>query len=124
MSNKDKREMPDIKKQILTSDKDRREFERFVVRLTVKFINLENGNKEKGITHDISAKGLGMVANEQVDKNIPLEMWLEIPEPRQEPIHVKGEVAWSQMVDRNTWRVGINFDQVNFLGVSRILRLH
>jgi hypothetical protein len=109
-------------KQMPKTDEDKRDFERFIVRLTVKFVNLNNGKEERVVTHDISAKGAGIVTKEEIAKRIPLEMWLDIPDSR-EPLYVKGEVAWSKMVDYDTWRVGVNFDKADFLGISRILRL-
>lgn len=123
MSVKDRPESTDIKNKTPQPDKDKREFERFVVRLTVKLVDLQSGRENRAVTHDISAKGAGIVSRSQIDSNIPLEMWLEIPRSCQEPICLKGEVAWSKMVDWDTWRIGISFDEANFLGISRLLRL-
>ena len=111
-----------MQKQIPKTDEDKRDFQRFIVRLTVKFVNLSSGKENKAVMHDVSAKGAGIVTKEEIDKKIPLEMWLDIPDSR-EPLYAKGEVVWSKMVDYSTWRVGINFDQADFLGISRILRL-
>lgn len=102
---------------------DVREFERFVIRLTVKFIDLDKNKGGTGYTHDISAKGIGLITRENLCHKTPMDLYLYMPD-HHEPLSIKGEVVWSKPIDPNSWRIGINLDQTDLIGISRIFRVH
>jgi len=101
---------------------DRRIFDRFVAKFPVKFINLRENKESEAIIEDVSAKGIGFEANEEMQPRTPLEMWLKIPD-KGEPLYTRGEVVWSRMVEPNKYRVGVNLEKADLMGLSRVLRV-
>jgi hypothetical protein len=74
------------------------------------------------MVQDVSAKGLGLVAGEALAPLTPLEMWLNIPD-KGEPLYVRGEVAWSKKLAADQYRIGVNLERANLMGLSRVLRV-
>jgi hypothetical protein len=80
------------------------------------------GNREgQAGVQDISAKGIGFISKEDFRVNSPLEMWIDIPDGC-EPLYARGEVVWSKMLAPNVYRVGVNLERADLMGVSRVLR--
>lgn len=101
---------------------DKRVFERFNVNMPVRFLNIYSNHEGLAQTQDVSAKGVGVVTNEQLPVNTPLELWLEIPD-KGEPLYTRGEVKWSKSTGINEYRSGISLEKANLLGLSRVLRI-
>ena len=102
---------------------DRRIFKRFRVDIPVKFLVVENNKDGLGTIVDISAGGLGLIMTvEKIQPLSHLEMWLEISENK-DPIRACGQVAWLKQVKSCMYRIGIQFDKVDFMGISKILRI-
>jgi Tfp pilus assembly protein PilZ len=101
---------------------DLRVFERFPVKLAMKYLNLGSNNEGQAQTMDISAKGIGITTNEMLSPNTTVEMWLKVPD-RGDPLYTRGEVVWSHMVGANNFRAGVNLDRADLMGISRILRV-
>lgn len=73
---------------------------------------------------DISASGGGMLATKTVlDPGTSLEMWLRLSE-NQDLFHTVGKVVWCKEVEPGAYRVGVKFDSIDFMNVSRVLRAH
>ena len=100
---------------------DRRIFERFKAALPTRFLNLKESSEGNGLTEDVSAKGIGLLAENEVAPRAPLELWLEIPD-KGEPLYARGEVVWSKMLQPNKYRVGVNLERADLMGLSRVLR--
>ena len=111
---------PEIKKGGETMQ-DRRIFARFPVSLPLRFIEPYTNQEGKAQAHDFSAKGVGLVANKELKANVPLEMWLEIPD-RGEPLYTRGEVIWSERLEPNKYRAGVKLDKADLMAMSRIFR--
>lgn len=105
-----------------TNFKDRRIFERFSVKLPVRFLGANSDKEKEAQTSDISAKGIGLVANEELLPNTVLEIWLHIPDKGQ-PLYARGKVVWSETISADDHRAGINLEKANLMGMSRILRV-
>lgn len=102
---------------------DKRIFERFSVRLPLRFLNLNNGKEGIGETRDISAKGIGLVAVEQLTSRTPLEIWVDLPNGAS-PLYSRGEVVWSKPpTNAQEYWAGIELEEANLMGVARVLRL-
>lgn len=101
---------------------DRRSFLRLARILDVKIINLDTNTEGKAKTHDISATGIGFITDTPLTTEANLELWLYIPDS-QEPVYAKGRVVWTNMVAPNTYRVGVSLDKVDFIDISRVLRI-
>jgi len=100
---------------------DRRIFERFQSRFPLRFIDLKGSREGSGQTKDISAKGIGFMAKDDLKLHTPLEMWLELSDKR-EPFYARGEVAWSKMIAPNEFNIGVNLERADLMGMSRVLR--
>jgi hypothetical protein len=101
---------------------DRRLFERFNVNFPVKFVVLDSNKEGTGRIIDISASGGGLIVTaEQLHPPAALEMWLQIPDNK-EPFYTTAKVVWSNMIESETYRVGVQFDQLDLLGLSRVLK--
>ena len=105
-----------------TGFRDRRAYERIPVRLYLRYLNLHSNKEGSALTRDISAKGIGLFTEEELLPHTPLEVWLQIPD-RGEPLYNKGEVVWSKMVEPDRYRAGICLEKVDFMAMSRVVRL-
>jgi len=101
---------------------DRRIFERFPLRFSLKYLDSNSNREGLAETRDFSAKGIGLLANEELPTHTPLDVWLHIPD-KGEPLYAKGEVVWTKMVDSNKYRLGIKLEKVHFMAMSRALRI-
>ncbi|MDD5195997.1 MAG: PilZ domain-containing protein [Candidatus Omnitrophota bacterium] len=101
---------------------DRRIFQRFNYRLGARLLNLNNGNEMVAETSDVSAKGIGLVLKQEVAINTPLEAWLHIPDTS-EPLYARGITAWSRRDSDNQYRIGMDLERADLMGLSRILRV-
>ena len=101
---------------------DRRIFQRFNYRLAARLLNLNNGNEMVAETSDVSAKGFGLVLKQEVAINTPLEAWLQIPDTG-EPLYARGIAAWSRRDSDNQYRIGMDLERADLMGLSRILRV-
>ncbi len=100
---------------------DKRVFARLPAQLAVKFIDLLTSREGQAQSMDISAKGLGIMATEELRPLTPLEMWLQVPD-KGDPMYTRGEVVWSEMVGPNQYRTGINLERADLMGISRVMR--
>jgi len=101
---------------------ERRNFVRFARILPVKIVNIETKEEASAQTHDLSAKGIGFITDKEMVKNSNLEIWVYIPD-NMDPLHAVGRVAWSKKVGIAAFRVGVDLEQVDFVAVSRVIRL-
>jgi len=103
------------------SPEDRRTFERFSLKVGLRFLDLNSNREGIGEGFDVSAKGIGMMTSAALNPQVPLEMWVETLD-KGTPLYTRGEVAWSRRVDTNKYRIGINLERADFMGISRLLR--
>ncbi len=100
---------------------DRRIFERFPARFSMDLLCEGDMRQRRAETFDISAKGIGLVAEQALPAMTPLEMWLTLPD-NQEPFYTRGKVVWSMMRLDNRCVAGVELEKADLMGVSRILR--
>lgn len=100
---------------------DRRIFQRFIVSLPVKFLDLSAGKEGVAQACDISAKGIGLISNEELKPRSALEIWLQIL-GNGKPLYTRGVVVWSKQEAPNKYRLGINLEKADLIGLSRALR--
>jgi hypothetical protein len=101
---------------------DRRIFDRFQANMSLRFINLKENKEGEACTENISAKGMGLTTNDQLLPRTPLEILLQIPD-KGEPLYARGEVVWANKVLPNKYRIGVNLERADLMGLSRILRV-
>lgn len=100
---------------------DRRIFERFPVSVPMKFLDAHANKEGEAETKDISAKGIGFLTGEPLKAQTSLEMWLEVREDS-EPFYARGEVVWSQPAGEDRYRVGVNLEKADLMGLASVMR--
>jgi len=101
--------------------KDRRIFDRIPTKLHLRYLNRSSNKSGFAQTRDISANGIGLITEEDLTPETSLEIWLEIPD-KGEPLYTRGEVVWSEELQSNKYRAGVQLDKVDFMGMSRVMR--
>ncbi len=102
---------------------ERRMFERFNIEIPVKFRSLDSNIEGSGKIINISAGGGGMiVTTKYLLPGTPLEMQLFIPDDKA-PLDANGKVIWLKIMEPTVFLAGVQFDKVDFMGMSRALRL-
>jgi hypothetical protein len=48
-------------------------------------------------------------------------MWLQIPN-KDTSVYLRGEVVWSRPAESENYRVGVNLDRAELMGMSAVLR--
>ncbi|MDD5108542.1 MAG: PilZ domain-containing protein [Candidatus Omnitrophica bacterium] len=100
---------------------DHRIFERFNKEFSARFIGLD-GNERQAQTFDVSAKGLGLSTTDELESNVPLEIWLDVPNST-EPLYTRGQVVWSRLSGSGVgYHSGIELERADLMGISRLLR--
>ncbi|MGE5197000.1 MAG: PilZ domain-containing protein [Deltaproteobacteria bacterium] len=99
---------------------DRRLFERIPVTVPLRYLELNSGREVLAYTRDISANGIGLVTEERLSPEAPLEMWLQIPH-RSNSIYAKGKVVWAEEIEPNRYRAGVSLDKTELVAMSQIL---
>lgn len=100
---------------------DRRIFQRFSIRLPLRFLDVYSGKEGTGETRDVNAKGVGFRTVNSVKINTPVEMWLDVPD-RGEPLYTRGKVTWSSPEGLGEYKIGVALERADLMGLSRILR--
>lgn len=99
---------------------DRRIFERFLTALPLKYLDLKRGKEGNAKTRDLSAKGLGLIANEELAPQTLLEIWIQLSD-KTDPFYTRAEVVWSKRIGFNECQVGLNLEKAELLGFSSVL---
>lgn len=101
---------------------ERRMFERFEVDFPVRFSCIDTKHQGEGKMVNISAGGGGMiVTSERLLPPMRLELWLLIPD-NNDPLQISGQVVWSTESKMKLFKVGIQFEKIDFMAISRVLR--
>ena len=99
---------------------DHRIFERFRKEFSARFIGLD-GKEGVARTFDVSAKGLGLSTNQEMESRANLEIWLDVPNST-DPLYTRGQVVWSRLSGAGGYCSGIELEKADLMGVSRLLR--
>lgn len=100
---------------------DKRVFSRCPVDCPVRFLHPDLHQECLARAQDISAKGLGLISNIALTPHTTLELWLDIPD-QAGPLYTRGEVVWSKPVGFSEYRLGINLEKADLMGLARVLR--
>ena len=101
---------------------DRRIFARFPVSLPLRFLESDANSEGEAQAQDISAKGIGLVIDKELKPQTILELWLRVPD-KGEPLYTRAEVVWSKRLEPNKYRVGVELEKADLMGMSRIFRV-
>jgi len=100
---------------------DRRIFQRFDVKLPAKLLDTNTGDEIMAEISDISAKGMGLKLNREIKVNTPVEAWVYFPD-KGEPLYTRGLAVWSKLSGAAEYRLGIDLEKADLMGLSRALR--
>ncbi|MBL7084959.1 MAG: PilZ domain-containing protein [Candidatus Omnitrophica bacterium] len=101
------------------SGRERRVFERMLVRCPVKF-KPEEDTMFEGSAKDLSDGGLGLFAHAKLEERMHLEMWVKLS-PQIKPLYIAGKVVWTEERRLSLWRAGVSFNEMAFVKVVKIL---
>ena len=99
---------------------ERRGFERTQMRIPV--IHQPWGRQRLGdaFSVDLSASGMQALFDRNFRRNQWLQLWLVFPQ-RETPLRARGRVVWIRRKNEDTWRAGVEFDEVNLVGLKEYL---
>jgi hypothetical protein len=100
---------------------DHRIFERFPVNLSARYLNPDTGKEGLASTQDVSAKGLCLTVSEELKLHTALEIWLEMKDKR-DLLYVRGEVVWAKMIDASNYKLGVELEKADLMGISRVFK--
>lgn len=100
---------------------DRRVFQRFNIKLPVRLLDLNTGDEVAAEISDISAKGMGLKLDRGLKVNTPVEAWVHFPD-KGEPLYTRGVTVWSKLSAGAEYRLGIDLERADLMGLSRVLR--
>jgi hypothetical protein len=72
-------------------------------------------------TQDISAKGICLVTREALAEDTPLDIWLQMPD-NGEQMYIEGKAVWSNMIEPDKYRVGVNLENTELNPISLALK--
>lgn len=85
---------------------EKRNAYRFLITNPLTYLRPPSSDLNSARFRDISIKGIGFEANEEIAPQTTLDIWINMPESN-EKIHIKAEVVWSNKVEPNKYRVGV-----------------
>ena len=100
---------------------DRRDFERFPMSLPLVYADPVTQKKSLTRTSDMSATGLGLVANEPLKPSTALDLEIRLIDQAQF-ICMKARVVWSMAHEQDQYRAGLKFERAQFMEMGRLLR--
>ena len=107
---------------MMNSDyKEKREYPRFQISVPVSVTAVDLGETSRTQTYDISAEGLGIIA----DKELPIGALLKlrlIMSDNGEEIPRNGKVIWSKNISNGKFRTGIKIDEPTLKPIVIVLR--
>lgn len=98
--------------------RERRAFSRFSVNIPAVYIDPISNSMVDTHTLDISAVGLGLLADRKLNVGDKLEIRLH----NGEEINAKAKVVWMELTDDFKYRTGIKFDDLKLNPVTLILK--
>jgi len=100
---------------------DHRIFERFPVDIAARYLNPDTGKEGLAKIQDVSAKGLGLTSSEELRLHAALEIWLEMKN-KKESLYTRGKVVWKKSEGINNYRLGVELERADLMGISRVFR--
>ncbi|MDD5348102.1 MAG: PilZ domain-containing protein [Candidatus Omnitrophica bacterium] len=101
---------------------ERRKLPRYELSLPARQTDVETLKGTQSITSDVSEQGMGVMMQEPVPLQVPLEIDLVVPD-NNEKIAVWGKVVWVQAVKKNMYRAGICLDSCCLKPLMLVLRM-
>lgn len=102
--------------------KDKRKSDRLALPIKISYTALPENKWSKPILiEDISGYGIKFIHTKAIDLGTELNLKIIFPEELYNPIKVKAVVAWCISSDRNTYRIGVHFNKMDFEDRKRFI---
>ena len=105
-----------------TEFEDRRTIQRISAQFPLRFLAAHSDKEGLAQIQDVSANGIGLLTEEELQLYTPLEMRLQIPD-KGELLYIRGEVVWSNMIEANKYRIGIKLEKMDLVDLMELLRV-
>lgn len=103
-------------------NEDKRIFARLPCNFSARILDLTSNKETEAKVHDISAKGVGFTSPISIKPMAALELLLDIPD-QSAPFYTRGEAVWASPADNNEFRIGVNLEKADLIGLARVLRV-
>lgn len=103
-----------------SNSENKRQAERLKLILPVKYLNLNSNKEGQAKLRDISDKGIGLVTDEALPVDTPLDIWLQMPDGG--CVYVRGEVAWVKELGSDNYMVGIKLSKEELKSMQLAIR--
>jgi len=100
---------------------DRRIFARFTAELSLQYSNENSTKQNQAVTRDVCAKGIGIFTNERLNPDSYLTISLKMPDNSKD-FSTRGRVIWSEQIEPDKYRVGIDLEKAELMGIPIVLR--
>ncbi len=101
---------------------ERRQHHSNEITLPSKETDLNPCREANSVTRDICEQGVGILLNEELPLDAPVDVCLEMPD-NQEKICVRGKIVWVSSAAQNQYRAGICLDKFDLKPILLILRI-
>jgi len=101
--------------------REKRQFVRFIISIPLKLVKMGKGCHSPASTNDISAKGIGLIAIEELAVNATVDIVLEMPD-NGEKIPVQAEVVWLKKIGPDKFRAGLMLKDSQIKPIPLVLR--
>ena len=105
-----------------TEFEDRRITQRIPTNFPLRFLTAHSNKEGLAQIQDVSANGIGLLTEEELQRYTTLEMQLQIPD-KDELLYIRGEVVWSDMIEANKYRIGIKLEKMDLVDLMELLRV-
>jgi hypothetical protein len=103
------------------SYKEKRGLRRFTMVVQLTYFNFNANKVGKAKIKDMSIKGLGLLADEALEPNVPLDIWIDLPDTG-EQVHAVGEVLWVKRIEGDQYRIGVTLKYSGLDPLPAIIR--
>lgn len=86
----------------------RRSYIRYIVNSKTSLVTKE-GKEKNVLLQDLSTEGAAIIIDSPLEQGEKIEFVIHAPSILDKPVTRVAEVRWSQKIDGNMWRVGLNF---------------
>ena len=105
----------------MTIQEDQRIFDRFTVRLPVKFVHSEKDFGSAVFLRDASAEGVKVTSQERLFPNDMVSLAIKLPD-MDNPLILKTKVVWVESKEFDQWDVGLKFHRISFMNIQKLYK--
>ena len=105
----------------MITQEDQRIFDRFTVRLPVKFKHSEEDFGTEVFLRDASAEGVKVTSRQRLFPNDIIFLMIKLPDA-EHPLTLSGRVMWVQPKESNQWDAGLRFHKISLMSMQKLYK--